>query len=186
MQAEKKTIMFLLIALLFSVSLGCSRKTLSVFFDGVPNPGDSLHVVPRRTIVKTDTSMTRENPVQPAVSNRSVHPPFQLKKCNLCHDPNEKAKLLMPQPGLCNLCHDDFKVFYSFVHEPAESGHCTSCHSPHASENNKLLLKNGRQLCLTCHNSAEVLTQKVHQDEKTRDCIACHNPHGGNKKYFLN
>jgi predicted CXXCH cytochrome family protein len=172
-------------ALLFSVSSGCSRKVLSVFFDGVPNSSDSLHAIALIPINQTDSARIKENSTQLVISNRSVHPPYQLKKCNLCHDQNSIAKLLMPQPELCNLCHDDFNVFYAFVHGPAAAGYCTSCHNPHVSENKKLLLKTGQQLCLTCHNSTQVFKQKVHQEAKTNDCTECHNPHGSNKKYFL-
>lgn len=189
MHPEKQKIVFLSLAMLFLISLGCSRKVLTVFFDGVPNPNDSLNmpapISSKQLANLPDSVRTAENSTQVAASHRSVHPPYLLKKCSLCHDPNAKIKLLLPQPALCNLCHDDFKVVYAYQHEPSGTGSCSTCHNPHTSENEKLLLKTGQQMCLTCHISTDVFQQKAHRDIQARGCTECHNPHGGNSRYFL-
>jgi len=182
MQSFKNDISFILIILALSFLVSCSHKVLSVFFDGVPESNDSVKIVVKKSSPKTDSLLTTQLAVNPAGLENSTHPPFQNKKCSLCHDQNTKGKLQMPQPGLCYVCHDDFNLNFKYVHGPVAGGYCTSCHNPHKSEFKKLLLRQGQELCLYCHDSKQVFKLASHENIGNTDCITCHNPHGGNKK----
>ncbi|MEI6455627.1 MAG: cytochrome c3 family protein [bacterium] len=185
MGSVKNDIFFILVVLAFSFLVGCSHKVLTVFFDGVPESNDSTKVAVKKPAGQTDTLLTAEITANLAGLQNSVHPPFQNKKCILCHDPGSTTKLQTPQPGLCYVCHDDFSLNFKFIHGPVSGGFCTSCHNPHKSNFKKLLIRQGQELCLYCHDSKEVLKQAAHVNIGDADCITCHNPHGGNKRYFL-
>jgi len=180
----KKNISVSLMVIIFSFLLGCSHKVLNVFFDGVPEKNDSVKMVAKRTEKKTDSTLLNELASSAAASKRQVHPPFGMNKCGACHDPNGQGKLVEPQPGLCYQCHDVYDG--KFEHGPVVSGNCTGCHSPHSSDNPKLLLRTGQSLCLNCHESKNLTSTPEHENIGESPCTDCHNPHGGNKRYFLN
>jgi len=185
MQSVKSNIYFTLIILVFSFLVSCSHKVLSVFFDGVPETNDSVRVAVKKSPPKSDSLVKVEATGDLAGIQNSVHPPFQNKKCGLCHDQNAKGKLQMPQPGLCFLCHDDFGQKFKYIHGPVASGYCNSCHNPHKSEFKKLLLREGQDLCLYCHDSKQIFRLAAHEKIGNNDCISCHDPHGGNKQNLL-
>ena len=65
-------------------------------------------------------------------------------------------------------------------HQPAENGECLSCHSPHQSENKKLLSKAVGKLCFECHEDLQQQLAKAkfkHQPVDEGDCASCHAPH---------
>lgn len=184
MQFPGKWIIIVLLGLIFAF-LGCSRKTLQFFFDGVPEEQktfDNRYPVP---VIASDTSGSVTGKPLNSGNASSSHPPFTLKKCDLCHDPARKGKQIMSQPFLCNTCHADYRVYYKFRHGPADGGLCTTCHNPHESSNPKLLTKKANDLCLYCHNGQTFLSGDIHRGKEQRSCIECHDPHGSNKKYFL-
>lgn len=95
------------------------------------------------------------------------HPPFEQGKCADCHDPHssENPKYFLKAIGddLCYTCHDE-ETMESHRHPNAvvptykyagikltELGElmCTSCHHPHASDNEKMLPLDG---CPACHS----------------------------------
>src|SRR6185369_11330295 len=94
-----------------------------------------------------------------------VHAP--IADCTGCHTGQP-----IKQPDLCFSCHDikTDKV----VHEPFKSGDCTTCHTPHASDQKSLLNESQKSLCLTCHDLGATLTHKPAADG---NCTACHAPH---------
>ena len=63
-------------------------------------------------------------------------------------------------------------------HKPVVDGECTSCHSPHQSALDTLLLAKGSDLCLGCHKDikASLALPQVHSPA-ARDCLRCHKPH---------
>ncbi len=183
MTPVKKNIVFSLMVILISFLLGCSHKTLTVFFDGVPPEYDSLRMVAKQNGKKTDSIVLQELAAVAAATKHSSHPPFANKKCGLCHDQGRKGKLTEPMPGLCFQCHDVFE--FKFGHGPAASGSCTACHNPHTAENPKLLLRTSQELCYYCHEPSRVTVTPAHEKLGTTACTTCHNPHGGNNKYFL-
>ncbi|MCK9422382.1 MAG: hypothetical protein M0Q38_07275 [Bacteroidales bacterium] len=184
MTPVKKNISLSLIVIIFSFLLGCSHRMLTVFFDGVPEKNDSVKMVAKQTGNKSDSALLNELAANTAASKHPAHPPFALKKCGVCHDPNRPGNMIEPQPGLCYQCHDAYDG--KFEHGPVVSGNCTKCHSPHNSENPKLLLRTGQALCFTCHESDRILATPEHEKIGESPCTTCHNPHGGNKRYFLN
>jgi len=185
MQSVKNDISFILIILAFSFLVSCSHKVLSVFFDGVPEENDSIKIAAKKPSPKTDSLVKVEITENLAGLQNSVHPPFQNKKCALCHDPYAKGKLQIPQPGLCYLCHDNFNLKFKSLHGPVAGGYCTSCHNPHKSEFKKLLIREDQELCLYCHDSRLVYKLPDHENIGNAGCITCHDPHGSNRKNLL-
>lgn len=101
------------------------------------------------------------------VCHQEIHSQFRLPhhhpllegqmNCVQCHDPHG-MDIHKPAGGLafarqdqsCAECHRDQSKPHVFVHEALREG-CTSCHQPHGSINNKLLLARDNNLCLRCH-----------------------------------
>ena len=106
-------------------------------------------------------------------------------------------------PGLCFICHDALKTEFEtaqLVHQAVnEKKQCMNCHSPHASQERKLLNKGEIDVCLNCHykvintsyrkitNIKEQLTkgQVIHPIIETDGCIICHKPHASNFNNLL-
>jgi predicted CXXCH cytochrome family protein len=184
MHLGKKYIFFLLLAALLSFLIGCSPKVVSFFFDGVPNPGDSLHIA-LDTLNHSDTIPGKDIAGIAPTSSMQYHPPYKNRKCNLCHDPSSGGKLIQKQPALCYNCHDGFNTIYLNVHGPVDLGACSACHAPHMSENKNLILRTGQDLCFYCHDSRDISRNGKHKITENTDCQECHNPHGSNKKFLL-
>jgi predicted CXXCH cytochrome family protein len=179
---KKKLLIFLLVAGI-AMLLGCSHKTLTVFFDNVPDSDGFQRKRKIKTEQPSDTIRVVDLAYNSTISNNSSHPPFANKKCRVCHDPERKGVMIEAQPGLCYQCHDRIKQ--KFEHGPVASGSCTLCHSPHSSDNPKLLLQTGQALCLNCHESGRLALTAEHDDIDKLPCTECHNPHGGDKRFFL-
>jgi predicted CXXCH cytochrome family protein len=95
------------------------------------------------------------------------HKPFENGKCSSCHDPHSSSnpKFFLRGSGgdLCFLCHDELQMGghrHPFDTVPVntfpgmkltDKGEttCTSCHNPHASDDEYLLPKSG---CAACHS----------------------------------
>ena len=77
--------------------------------------------------------------------------------CVQCHDPHG-MDIYKPAGGLafarqdqsCAPCHRDQSRPFVFVHEALREG-CSSCHQPHGSVNDKMLIARDNNLCLKCH-----------------------------------
>jgi predicted CXXCH cytochrome family protein len=77
--------------------------------------------------------------------------------CVDCHDPHG-GDIFKPAGGLamalqnqsCAQCHRDQTRPFVFEHEAMREG-CATCHNPHGSINQKLLVDNDPNLCLRCH-----------------------------------
>lgn len=166
------------------IFLSCSKeiqyKTLTFFFDGVP---DTTVTVSKKDTLVAVASQPMENMVMKAPeTNKVVHPPYRERACENCHS---EGSLTLPQPQLCYQCHDDFATKYAYVHGPVGGGYCTACHHPHMGEK-YLLLRKGHDLCLFCHDKEMVFKNEVHSDIGDTYCTECHNPHGGQEKYMFN
>ena len=61
--------------------------------------------------------------------------------------------LVAPESELCWTCHGSMgkKLADEFQHRPFATGQCTSCHDPHASDDEVLLAAAPNQICFTCH-----------------------------------
>jgi predicted CXXCH cytochrome family protein len=77
--------------------------------------------------------------------------------CVQCHDPHG-GDILKPRGGLamgrqdesCAQCHREQTRPFIFQHEALREG-CATCHNPHGSINQKMLVASDPNLCLRCH-----------------------------------
>jgi predicted CXXCH cytochrome family protein len=167
---------------------GCSsvprHKTLTFFFDGVPEPGENHTGTDSAVEVAKFTGKT-QIPDRGEIAKSIVHPPYKEKQCGVCHDQGAMGRLKNTQNVICFQCHEDFNEKYKKVHGPAGSGYCTVCHNPHLADNKNLLIRTGQELCYYCHNSGLVLKNEVHKEIADASCTECHNPHGGDDRSML-
>lgn len=76
--------------------------------------------------------------------------------CTECHDPHKGNAIkgtgasLHTQTESCTECHVAQKGPFIFKHNAMKEG-CTSCHNPHGSVNQKMLVSPDSNLCLRCH-----------------------------------
>jgi predicted CXXCH cytochrome family protein len=107
-----------------------------------------------------------------------VHPPFADRECATCHvTPSDGRPLVRPRIAtVCAECHDDPSTS---AHAPVRQGRCVSCHSPHASPRQHLLLETGVRLCERCHDRRRDRWKKIHADAGAEgmDCTDCHDAH---------
>ncbi len=112
--------------------------------------------------------------------------------CDSCHEVVEAEhpqkgkktfKLAKEEPDLCYDCHDAMGQKKS-VHSPVEQGMCTSCHNPHASDNEKLLTDPPKELCKGCHED-QTTFEYMHGPASTGDCVECHAVHEADEEHLL-
>ena len=164
-------------------------------------------------------------------TTRMVHPAVKVKKlCLNCHSPHStdtKKLLIANKKDLCLGCHDkdadstgkklvNIKKLLntSKVIHPAIAGGCTSCHKPHVSAENFLLIsaypkgqyvegnKDNYAVCWECHDVDLFQLEKtttstnfrdgernlhfLHVNRKKgRSCSICHNVHASNKEHLI-
>lgn len=145
------------------------------------------------------------------IKKRVKHQPTTYD-CMKCHKSNGNKHpqkdtvgftLVDENQGLCFSCHSNLKsniekAFY--IHKAVMGNkYCTNCHSPHASNQKKLLVLKEKELCLTCHNKTYSgntgniknmkrhlkINQYKHKPVET-GCISCHNAHFSEYKFLLN
>jgi predicted CXXCH cytochrome family protein len=120
-----------------------------------PHAGETPALLVRDQVDKTCLSCHERSMFAGPVK----HPGFE--DCSTCHDAHgseTKGLLSGAQEELCMTCHD---VSTTHVHpysgptkdpRTREAMNCTSCHNPHSSQHEHLLLKEKkRALCVECH-----------------------------------
>lgn len=162
-------IVCLVVALLY----GCSHKTLSFFFDGVPNPEEKKSVLPQAGSAPATAAPTR---------GYFEHGPYGSRQCEACHEPQTNA-LIAPKEELCFHCHD-LKLNKKVIHGPLASGGCAVCHDPHSSPYRYLLVSDSATFCLYCHDRNEISKTEAHQNPAIQ-CTVCHDAHMSDKQYLL-
>jgi DmsE family decaheme c-type cytochrome len=76
--------------------------------------------------------------------------------CADCHDPHSGDAIkggginLATANETCTKCHTAQKGPFVFAHNAIREG-CTTCHNPHGSVNDKMLVARDDNLCLRCH-----------------------------------
>jgi predicted CXXCH cytochrome family protein len=76
--------------------------------------------------------------------------------CNDCHDPHKGKVIQRTGASLetpnetCTKCHTAQKGPFLFPHQAMQEG-CTTCHNPHGTVNQKMLVARDANLCLKCH-----------------------------------
>jgi predicted CXXCH cytochrome family protein len=165
---------------------GCSPerdyKTLSIFFDGVPDPrakgsargGLSADAAKRGALAKQAGVMV------------STHKPFAEENCTACHaDPAARVLASAADANACLNCHAKVMDAYAVMHGPVIGKACLWCHEPHESTSPWLLKTQAATLCTQCHER-ETLTQRTagHRPDAA-GCLDCHTGHGGHALPFL-
>ena len=119
-----------------------------------------------------------------------------LVKCSDCHDThgtfgNNNIKSTADQNAVCTKCHTEKRGPFIYEHAAVKGEGCLSCHTPHGSQNARLLnVPSINVLCAQCHSL--VATNSVHnstvlsQSSDVTPCIDCHTMiHGSNLDPFL-
>lgn len=85
------------------------------------------------------------------------HPVAEGKmKCIDCHGPHDNEMEFMSATSLqksnetCFKCHKEMKGPFIYEHDPMREG-CQTCHNPHGSVYDKMLIADQTNLCLRCH-----------------------------------
>ena len=179
----KYTFIFLLIFIFMII--GCSRKTLSIFFDGVPEESDSTMAANATPTNSVENDSQGQGAVDLAANTQSFHAPFSSKECAACHDKQSMGRYTASEPEMCYQCHDNFTNTYTILHAPVEAGSCTECHNPHQSQYPKLLKSDERAMCFSCHDYTEPNWMSIHEGIDNAKCSECHNPHGSHESGLL-
>jgi predicted CXXCH cytochrome family protein len=145
--------------------------------------------------------------------SRSVHPPFDENDCTACHaDHGDDGRLVLVAAGnaLCESCHETAEPGFLKAHHDVRGAKvvCTSCHDPHRSSEEHLLLPNRHRplafgrcdpchrfdgslhkpvpgLCLGCHAGEQFTRRIAHAPVKRGECLACHDPHASRQPKLL-
>lgn len=125
--------------------------------------------------------------------NKKVVHPVAEESCDYCHEltgdkhPTRNKKdfsMTDKLPDLCFMCHEipDGK----HTHVPFEEGECTMCHSPHSTDNEKLLVSAPTSnLCFECHFNVFPDDDFLHRPVAEGNCQGCHDPHRSDQKHLL-
>jgi DmsE family decaheme c-type cytochrome len=113
--------------------------------------------------------------------------------CTECHTVmqaiSRKANLKTEtEPETCFQCHKDRRAqMFRSSHMPLREGKivCTSCHNPHGTANESLLIESSiNDNCYKCH--AEKRGPFLFEHTPVREnCLNCHDPHGSVNEYLL-
>jgi len=212
----RRSVIVFPVTLLISAAVvsGCSQTTrhdvLTFFFTGVPEPGEAAA---SETGADTTTAVVKQRKKRKLVSQSPffVHGPYGAGQCKLCHATTASKqfrtdmardaavsravdmdpRLAFDQEELCVTCHSEKNPELTRAnglrqHGPGTTGWCTSCHSPHKSKRQYMLLKaNNVELCTQCHSINDLQLTAQHKQDPAADCIACHNPHVGKSPFLL-
>jgi DmsE family decaheme c-type cytochrome len=117
-----------------------------------------------------------------------------LVQCSDCHDPhgtfgNHNLKSTADQNAVCTKCHTETRGPFVYEHAAVKAEGCTACHTPHGSQNARLLnMPSINMLCNQCHSPVAAGT--VHGmgsgSAELQPCTDCHTMiHGSNiEPYF--
>jgi DmsE family decaheme c-type cytochrome len=112
-----------------------------------------------------------------------------LVTCSDCHDPhgtfgNNNLKSTADQNAICTKCHAETRGPFVYEHAAVKAEGCLGCHTPHGSQNARLLnMPNVNTLCNQCHSPVAAGT--VHGmgagSSELTPCTSCHTfIHGSN------
>lgn len=128
---------------------------------------------------------------QKAAFNMPFHHPVNegAVSCSDCHDVHgtfqaNNLRATADQNAVCTKCHAETRGPFVFEHAPVKAEGCTACHSPHGSQNARLLnMPSINTLCNQCHSRVANHTVNgmgAGSDELT-PCTSCHTYiHGSN------
>lgn len=135
----------------------------------------------------------------------TLHKPFEKRMCSVCHEKTADGKIAKKEKiqKVCLACHSKLVSDKDVVvHEAFEMMECIECHSPHTSDQIRLLRRDVTSTCLDCHEpsvatkhpydvtpSKKIKTGEANlldlkPDEPLR-CTHCHNPHAAPIVFLL-
>jgi DmsE family decaheme c-type cytochrome len=153
----------------------------------VHTPGSEAHLL---KIAQPQLCYQCHTDIKPAFAQPFHHKVDEgLVKCSDCHDVhgafgNNQLKSTADQNAICTKCHTETRGPFVFEHATVKGEGCLGCHSPHGSQNARLLnVPNVNQLCNQCHSPVSAGT--VHGinagSADVQPCISCHTMiHGSN------
>jgi len=109
--------------------------------------------------------------------------------CSDCHDPHgtfNKANLksTADQNAVCTKCHAETRGPFVYEHAAVKTEGCVGCHTPHGSQNARLLnMPSINTLCNTCHSpvAAGTIHGMGSGSSDQQPCTGCHTfIHGSN------
>lgn len=112
-----------------------------------------------------------------------------VTSCSDCHDPHgtptkNNVRTTADKNAICTKCHTETRGPFVFEHAAVKGEGCMGCHTPHGSQNARLLnTPNVRTLCNQCHSAvAEGTVHGMGMGSQTSEpCISCHTMiHGSN------
>ena len=130
------------------------------------------------------------NDVKPAFDMPFHHKVNEgLVKCTDCHDAhgtfgNNNLKSTADQNMICTKCHTETRGPFVYEHAAVKAEGCMGCHTPHGSQNARLLnMPSINLLCNQCHS--RVANATVHGmgagSDELAPCTSCHTYiHGSN------
>lgn len=119
---------------------------------------------------------------------RSSHPLRDgAMECASCHDPHgadgEHLVRAAAVNDLCFSCHQEKRGPFLWEHSPVRED-CLTCHTPHSSNHDKMLVARPAQLCQSCHLQGRHQTVAgfdASMWNTNRQCLNCHPQiHGSN------
>jgi predicted CXXCH cytochrome family protein len=165
-----------LLATLFGCSVKRNYKTLTFFFDGVPDPNAPVKLADNIGVPGSTNSIS--------VIKAYQHKPFSEQKCSACHT-EDKKHLISLKADLCITCHEKTTHEQVVMHTPVANGQCLWCHEPHESDQIHLLKSTSSQLCTQCHDREFLSTGTPEHLSTQANCLSCHVAHGGSKASML-
>lgn len=119
--------------------------------------------------------------------------------CNDCHQQHgllnktQTVDMAGGMDALCLRCHTDKQGPFVFEHMPARRDGCTTCHTPHGSINNRMLVRSQvKMLCMQCHGDRQGSLADQPQGShdlrlpRYQNCTGCHVAiHGSNHDRVL-
>jgi predicted CXXCH cytochrome family protein len=123
---------------------------------------------------------------------KNLHPPFAKQSCATCHSGGGGRDGARARgAAACLSCHQKVGREFMAVNSHVGPGaYCVSCHSPHASDQERMMRSGQQRACRGCHPD----TGQALQDPKkaTRHpmvnkgkCSGCHRPHGSDNRHML-
>ncbi len=126
-----------------------------------------------------------------AALNMPFHHPVNegVVKCSDCHDAHgtfqtNNLRATADQNRICTKCHADTRGPYVYEHAAVKAEGCLGCHSPHGSQNARMLnMPSVNTLCNQCHS--RVANATIHGmgagSDELAPCTDCHTfIHGSN------
>src|ERR1700691_35049 len=130
----------------------------------------------------TDTKPAFDMPFHHPVNEGAV-------SCSDCHDPhgtfgNNNIKSTADQNAICTKCHAETRGPFVYEHAAVKAEGCFGCHSPHGSQNARMLnMPSVNTLCNQCHSpvSSHTVIGMGQGSSELSPCTSCHTYiHGSN------